>query len=345
MKGIRGTLGRRLPLVAILIVVVATGAVGAAMLQPPSGEQVLDNVEQRYESAESVAGTVEVVAENDTREGNATVKYVAAEGNNSRLTVTADNRTVVAGTNGTVGWVYDPSTGIAETYRNETKAEQLEDRYVELRDRYGDNVTVTRTGTELVDGTETHVLEVTSTNESIDAVGQLWVVPDEWTVRKAQVTGENGTVTAHFSDTQFNVSAHQSTFQPPTDDGDMVPGADRETYESFEAGQDATDLTVPDLRDSYDFEETIVASYEGTTTATATYDTDAGTVFVGVSTSDRFEDADAGETRTIDGQTVRVVETRRGSAAYWSDGDVTTAVVTRGPPATALDVVETVLSE
>jgi len=347
MTDARGSLRRWLPLVAVLAVVVATGAAGATFLQP-SGEEILDNVEQRYERAENVLGTAEVVVENDTDRLRATVEYVAADGNDSRLTVTRGNDTVVVGTNGTVGWVYDPATGIVRTHDNASaeRVEQAEQRYVEIRERYGENVTVARNGTATLDGTETYVLAVNSTNESIDATGQLWVAKDNWTVLKAQATGENGTVTVRFQETRFNASVHESTFRPPSDDGRLVDGAERDTYASFEAAQEATDLAVPDLRDSYEFEEAIVASYDGATTATAAYDTDAGTVYVGVTTDDRFPAvSEVNRTETVDGRTVGVVSTRGGSAVYWVDDGTTTAVVTRGPAETALDVAERLLEQ
>jgi outer membrane lipoprotein-sorting protein len=343
MTDLRGSIRRWMPLVAVLALVVVTGVAGATLVQP-SGEEILDNVEQRYESAENVLGTADVTVENDTEQFEATVEYVAAEGNNSRLTVTQDNETAVVGTNGTVGWVYDPATGLVQTYDNETRAEEAEQRYVEIRDQYGENVTVTRNGTATIDGTETYVLAVNSTNESIDTTGQLWVDQNNWTVLKAQATGENGTVTARFEETQFNASVHESTFQPPSENGTLVPGAERDTYTSFDEAQDETNLSVPDLRDSYEFEEVVVASFDGATTATATYDTDAGTVYVSVTTSDRLPDvSEANRTETVEGQTVGVASARGGSVAYWTDDGTTTAVVTRGPAETALDVTERIL--
>jgi len=345
MADLRGSIRRWVPLVAVLALVVATGAAGAALMQP-SGEEILDNVEQRYESADNVLGTAEVVVENDTEQFEATVEYVAADGNNSRLTITQDDETVVAGTNGTVGWVYDPATGLVQIDDNETRTEQAEQRYVEIRERYGESVTVTRNGTATLDGTETYVLAVNSTNESIDTTGQLWVETNNWTVLKAQATGENGTVTARFEETRFNVSVHESTFQPPTEDGKLVPGAERDTYANFDVAQNETTLSVPDLRDSYEFEEVVVASFDGTTTTTATYDTDAGTVYVSVTTSDRLPDvSEANRTETVEGQTVGVASTRGGSVAYWTDNSTTTAVATKGPAETALDVTERILDQ
>lgn len=350
MTDIRGRLDRWGPLLVVVLVIAATGAAGAVFLQGPSGDVILDNVEQRYEDSETVVGAAEVVVANDTTSRTATVEYVAADGNNSRVTVTGeDGRTVVVGTNGSVAWTYQPATGITQTFDNESRVEEMkaryDQRYADRVDRFADNVTVTRTGTEQVAGERAYVLDVASDNESITASGTLWVDSDDWTVLKSRTVSDNGTVTVTATDTHFDVSVDDSTFRAPDETGELVDGADRQRYDDFAAAQSATDLSVPDLRDTYTFEGALVAGYDGTTTATAIYDTDAGQVFVGVTTGDEFAGAGEGETQTIAGTTVTVASSQGGSVAYWSDGETTTAVVTRGPPETAVDVAETMLQD
>jgi outer membrane lipoprotein-sorting protein len=348
MEDIRGSVRRYAPLVAALLVVAATGVVGASLTAQPSGEEILDSVEQRYDSAGNVVGTAEVVAVNDTDRYTATVEYVVTADNESRVTVAADGETVVAGSDGSNAWVYDPATGLARTYDEaaveDRAAEWRADHpsYEKLRDRYGDNVSVTRAGTATVGGTETYVLDVTSANESIDAEGTLWVDRADSTVEKATVTDEDGTVTVRFTETRFDVSVHDSTFRPPTDGGDGVPGAERESYDDFAAAQSATDLSLPDLRGDYEFEQAVVAAFDGERTATAVYDTPKGTAYVAVTTADRAPEG--GERRTVAGREVTVAGSDRGTVAYWTDDGVTTAVVVRGPESTALEVAGTVLS-
>lgn len=350
MRDVRGSVGRYGPLVLGLLLVVATGAVGASLFgagEQPSGEAVLERVEQRYDDAGTVVGTAEVLATNGTDRYAATVEYAVAEGNNSRVTVHANGSTVVAGTNGTHAWVYDPATGLARVSdeaaveRRHAEYEAEYGSYEQFRERYGDNVTATLVGTETVGGQAAYVLRVVSTNESIDTEGRLWVDREESTVLKARATGENGTVTVRFSDTRFGVSVHGSTYRPPTDGGRAVPDADRETYGSFGAAQSATALDLPDLRGRYGFEEAVVASYDGETTATAAYDTEYGTAYVAVTTADRVPEE--GETRRVADRSVTVASAQGGAAAYWTDGDVTTAVVVRGPESSALAVAETLL--
>lgn len=346
MEETRASLRRWAPLAAVFVVIAAALVGGATLADGPTGEAVLEDVEQRYDGAENVVGTATVVTTNGTETERAEVEFVVADDNKSRVTVHSGNRTAVFGTNGSVGWVYEPTTGVTRTYDNETKEERLERKAVEVREMYEDNVTAERVGIESVGGTEAHVVELRSTNESVEETGRLWVSTEDSTVLKARLTGENGTVTVRFEETRFDVSVHDSTFEPPSETGELVPGADREEFGSFDAAQTATNLTVPDLRDEYVFEGAVVASYQGETTVTAEYDTNAGTVYVGVTTSDAFGaggDSDRGETVDVGDRTATVAESRRGSVVYWSDDETTTAVVTRGPRSTAVEVARSVV--
>jgi len=344
MKDTEASLRRWAPLAAVVFVVAAALVGGATLADGPTGEAVLEDVEQRYDEAETVVGTATVVATNGTVTETAEVEFVTA-GEKSRVTVHSDNRTAVFGTNGSAGWVYEPTTGVTQTYDNDTKEERMEEKAVELRERYEENTTAERIGTETVGGEEAHLIEVTSTNESIDETGKLWVSTEGSEVLKAEATNQNGTVTVTFEETKFGASVHESTFEPPSETGELVPGADRKEFGSFEEAESATELKISDLREEYEFEEAVVASYEGETTVTAEYDTEAGTVYVGVTTSDTFDadtDSDRGESVTVGDREATVSESRRGSVVYWEDGGTTTGVVTRGPQSTALEVARAV---
>jgi outer membrane lipoprotein-sorting protein len=340
MKDTEASLRRWVPLAAVVFVAVAAVVGGAAMADGPTGEAVLEDVEQRYDEAESVVGSATVVATNGTVTETAEVEFATAD-EKSRITVDYEDRTAVFGTNGSAGWVYEPTTGVTRTYDNDTREERMEEKAVELRERYEENAEAEKVGTETVGGEEAHLIEVTSANESIDETGKLWVSTEGSEVLKAEATNENGTVTVTFEETEFGASVHESTFEPPSEGGDLIEGADREEFDSLEEAESETDMKIPDLRESYEFEEAVVASYEGETTVTAEYDTDAGTVYVGVTRSDTFDaggESDRGETVDVGGEEATAVESQRGSVVYWEDGEETTAVVTRGPRSTALEV-------
>lgn len=95
------------------LLLVAAAAVGAAALDTaPSGEQLLDDASDRYRTAETVVGTAEVTATNGTVTRTATVEMALARPNATRVSVTSQNASArTVGTNGSVAWAYDESTG------------------------------------------------------------------------------------------------------------------------------------------------------------------------------------------------------------------------------------------
>jgi outer membrane lipoprotein-sorting protein len=342
---------RRWGLLAVAtLLIVATFMGAAATGDEPTGQKVLEGVEATYEDAENVVGSAEVTFQNDTERRSANVDFAVAEGNKSRLTVRYENKTVVLGTNGSVGWSYEPTTGITQTYDNDTKESRLEQKVLEARERYSDEVRSEYVGTGTVNGEQAHVVEAYSSNETVSETARLWVDKEDSTVLKTEITGENGTVTAVFEDTNLDVNIHRSTFEPPSEGGDLVPGAQRETFETVEEAQSVTDLTVPDLSEEYDTKEVLVASYRGEQTVTSTYETDAGDVYVAVTTQREFypdedeegEDSEMGESIDLDNRTGTYVDSQRGSMVYWTEKEVTVAVFTRGPRSTAVEVAESV---
>ena len=349
----RASLRRWAPFVAVVLIVAAAVLAGASLADGPTGEAVLEDVRQKYETADNVVGEATIVVTNGTETERASVEFAAAEGDRSRVTVRygdgEEGRTVVFGTNGSVGWVYEPTTGVTRTYENETKEEELETKVTELQEAYEENVSVERVGIETVGGEEAHILELRSEREGEDrwnGTARVWVSTEDSTVLKARATGKEGTATVTFEETLFDASVHDSTFEPPSESGELVPGADREEFDDLDAAQTETEIGIPDLREEYGFEGAVVASYRDDETATAEYATDMGDVYVAVTTSDAFEDdgAEGGETETVTfgDTTAKVADSPRGSVVYWTEGGETTAVVTRGPRSTAISVAESV---
>jgi outer membrane lipoprotein-sorting protein len=351
MKDNKASLQRWGLFVAAILLVCATLVGAAATQDEPTGKEVLEDVEATYEGAENVVGSAEVTVENETERWTADVDFAVAEENKSRLTVRYEERTVVLGTNGSVGWTYEPTTGITRTYDNETEKRQLERKALEAKDRYDDEVNSEYIGTETIDGERAYVVEAYSSNETVSETARLWVDREDSEVLKTEVTGENGTVTAVFEDTNFDVNVHRSTFEPPSEGGDLVPGAERDTFDTVEEALSETELTVPDLSDEYETQEVLVASYRGEDTVTSTYETDSGDVYVAVTTQQRFgtdgetgdgEGPETGERIDLGDGTATYIDSQRGSMVYWTEGDRTVAVFTRGPRSTAVEVAESV---
>jgi outer membrane lipoprotein-sorting protein len=112
-RAISGSVG---VLAIAMIVVVGTviGGMVVATDAAPTGNEVLEDAHDRYDSAETIAGTanVTVEAENGTVERSADVEFVLTDDNESRVAVTASNRTVVTGSNGSAGWAHLEETGL-----------------------------------------------------------------------------------------------------------------------------------------------------------------------------------------------------------------------------------------
>ncbi len=325
--------------VAALLLAGVAGVTLAASA-PPSGDEILDDAEQRYDAADSVVGAAEVTVTNETETRAYEVSFAATDDNESRVSVTGDNGTYVAGTNGSVGWVHDEATGLTKVY-DESDAEPSEemeangeawarnhswdDTREALYDWSEENATAERIGTETVAGTEAYVVRVTPADDSEGTV-TVWVATDDSTVVRQELTGPNGTVTVDVRETTFNASVADSTFQPP---GETAPSVG-ERVDSFDRLQDTTDATLPAVTDErFSFDQGSVVAYGGETAVVQRY-TGAAELTVATTTSDRTlnaADAENATETTVAGTTVSVTETEEGVAVWWSEGDVRHGVI------------------
>lgn len=97
-----------------------------------SGDDILSDVQETYNTADSVAGNAVVSVETDEETIDATVGFVTAGEDKSLLNVSNSQGYVLTGTDGTTAWVYDPVTELTGAI-----------------DRTGDDVSFSlRTGTE-----------------------------------------------------------------------------------------------------------------------------------------------------------------------------------------------------
>ncbi len=356
LTGGRRTLALLAAGLAIAAVVAAAAGPALAGLQGPSGDEVLDRVEQRYERAETVTGTAEVTATNDSATVTATVEFAAADPNSSRVIVTSENRTYRAGTNGTVAWAVGPdgamawdtdalddrrgdgpggavTAGPAPDAANAGPA--IADAWTDLltEGTFDENATATLAGTEMVDGTPAYRLALEPTGENRDAPTTLWVAREDYRVLRAETTdGANRTV-VDVTETQFDVSVHESTFQPPTD---RVAVSTVEEYGTFEAVQANVTLALPQLGGGATFEGATVASRGNQTVVAQRYLADGQNVTVVTTTATHrfaFENATAA---TVDGRSANVTTVRGRTVIAWTEDDVTTAVAVDGSTERAL---------
>jgi outer membrane lipoprotein-sorting protein len=123
-------LSRRLAVVAIVLTVgvVAAGAAaglpGMGDADQPSGDDVLEQAETRYDAAETIAGTAEVTVSNDTDSTTATVEYAAKAPDKVAYTVSKNGDTYEAGSNGSVAWAVGPDDAYARDLPTEGELDE-----------------------------------------------------------------------------------------------------------------------------------------------------------------------------------------------------------------------------
>ena len=344
------TLDGRRALVAIVVITVALAGSATAIgtLQQPSGDEVLDRVEQRYDSAETITTEATVTVSNGSESATATVEFAATSDNQSRTIVTRDGKTYRAGTNGSVAWAVGPNYSVAYPVETLESGEAFDDS-IATEDRLPDdseqfskqgtpemntsNVSATVVGTPSIDETDTYEVELT--HPEADGTTTLWVAQDDSRIVKAVATdGTNKTVVSVES-TEFNISIHDSTFDPPSERLSLTT---IESYDEFDAAQSATDLSLP--RVDATFSEATVTVRQGETVVGQRYVSDGQNITViSTTATDRFDRlTENATTETVDGQTVAVSTVEDRAVVAWTTDGVTTAVVVEGSTDEALAV-------
>ena len=337
MRDDRGTLARLAMLVvgAVVVALVAGGATGTLPFADPDpdGETVLDRVEQRYDSAETVAGNATVTVENDTATESRTLSFVTADPNRSRVEYRDDHR-YVAGTNGSVAWLYNASSDTVRVREVPEADRSAMPDAANVSDPVDDNTTARTLRTATVDGQEAYVVAVEPTNESRSWNTTLWVDTDDYRVHRLRTTDGTNRTTVAFDDLRFNVTVHDSAFAPPSDADVTV--VSRERYTTFDAAQDATDVSLR-RPDGYEFASAVVVTRAGRTVTVGRYTGDAN-VTVAATTddlpyanvtgtaTDRTGNATATNV-TVAGANATYVALEDRGAVVWRDDGVTRAVV------------------
>ncbi|MDS0221335.1 outer membrane lipoprotein carrier protein LolA [Haloarcula sp. S1AR25-5A] len=332
--------GRRLAIVAVFVTIglLAAGAVagvsGLSQMGQPSGDEVLDGAEQRYDAAETITGTATVTVANDSASTTATVEYAAAEPNKTWAAVTSEDRSYEMGTNGTVVWAVG---------ENKSYGRELPEDPAVMNDTTDpvpeENVTATLRGTAEVDGESTYVLDLEPTNESLDAPNTtLWVDTEDYRVHKLTTDDGTNRTEVVVEETKFNVSIDDSQFAPPAD---RVAVTTTETYDTYDAAQSATDLDLP-AYEAGAFEEARYISRPESTAVAQQYDAGGEnvTVLTATGASSYLDDADNGTAVQVNGQNATAIERDDSAVVYWTEDDVTTGVVIEGTTEEAVAVAE-----
>jgi outer membrane lipoprotein-sorting protein len=309
-------------IVLVTLVAVAGAAITSGQSADPSGDAVLNDTRDRYADAESLVTTADVTVSNDTANRTATVD-VAAAGNQSRTVVTTDNGTYRFGVNESIAWYVGPNRTAAwdrnasvRPAGNASVPTDLADR--SLADRENVTVEYLRSGSD--DGTDAHVIEVR--HDDGEGTATLWIAQSDSRLLRAEMTDGPNRTTVDYGDTQFNVSVHDSTFDPPAD-RIAVTSVDR--YDTFAAVQTNTSLDLPELDAT--FREASVLTRSSSTTVAQEYRDAGDNVTVISTTSDREFDAENATAVTVNGHDANVTSIRDRAVVYWERDGVTTAVV------------------
>lgn len=338
----------------LLLAVVTVGSLGAGAAgaidavdqnQQPSADEILDRVEERYESADTIAGRAVVTASNASGTTTANVSFAFASPDSSRLVVERGDETYRFGTNGSIAWTVSPERAAVW---DADSPEQAGERPFPGSDALEwtaptegnetENVSATLAGTTEVDGVPAYELELRpeSTGEA-DAEKDLWVARDDYRVLRVETTDGTNRTTVDVTETFFNVSIDESTFQPPED---RLTAWSFDRYDSFEETQDATDLDLPTL-DGGTFSEATVTVQQGETVVSQRYDLDGENVTLVSTTSDRFGgESENATTVQVNGRNASVTELGDRSAVFWTEDDVTTVVIVEGSTDRAVEVAE-----
>lgn len=400
----RATSGN-LGVLAIALVVVAGTVIGGMVVAgnaAPTGEEVLEDARDRYDAAENVAGTANVTVEVDdgSVERSAEVTFALTDDTDSRVAVTAANRTVVTGSNGSVGWIHlreagltrivnlsdgsgawsgpgtigarpggsvGPSTAVTSEIReryeglvpfeawNASKglipieawnASQVRNRSAtELPwARTVENVTAERLGTETVDGTEAHLVEIEAPGDR-EGTLRVWVGSEDATVLQSRFARRNLTVTVRYSDVRFNTSIADSTFRPPG-----ARTGENTVVESREELQAATAFDVPVPSGAYAFASGSTVTYGDATVAVGSYTGPANATVVATDADDLpIDGVPTAETNAteidLSGETAAVADTDRGVVVSWETDGVRTAVISEDSREAAISVAESIVGK
>jgi len=339
-----GTSRRAVLLIAVVAIGLvaagaATGLPGVAQMDQPSGDEILDDVEQRYDDADTLTGTAEVTVTNDSETTEASVDFAFAEPDQFRFVIEKDDTTSEVGSNGSVVW----AVGEEESFAREIPADSEYDDHEQPDDFVPDeNVDVELVDTTELDGEEAYVVELTPTDEADekfeDVESTIWVAQDDSRVLQIESTDGDKETTIEVTDQQFDVSIHESTFEPPED---RVAVTMTETYDTFDELEAATDLDVPAYDDG-EFEEATAYSSADGQAVIQQYATDDGEVQLITATGaeDRLGDVEDGESVTVDGEDATAVERDDRSVVFWTDDEVTTGVVVDGSVDDAIEIAE-----
>lgn len=343
-------------LLAVLSIAIVAGF--AVANDDPTGSDVLTDIEDRYESADSVVVDAAVTAEHDGNTTEFNVNAVTTDRGQMRINASNGTDYAVFGHTENTSWATSSTMDVPIVIRNgtvagqpalsgETNASVLFENRSDWDDEHDSvtpknlsvsalldetNATADFVETTTVDGEEVHVVEM-STPEH-DGQLTLWSKTDTATILKYRMTTPNGTMTVDVRDTHFDASPAESTFRPPTDDSWKT------SIDSLGELQSNTDgpIAVPDEEWSF---ETGNILFSPVSAVVSQYTANGSNLTLVQSDESVFSEMpDDGRTVDVDNRTVTVTDgPDEMTVAKWSQGDSTVVASSDRSESELLDIV------
>ena len=320
---------RRSTLTIALIAVVVLSGCSAAVgpLSENTEQTVAEQAEQRLTEIDGFSATriTTVTIDGETRTTKAEV-WMRPSTNEMRSHVVSPEKQAgdvsVVGTDST--WYYDASENvvtkmdISTTRSNETTIGTQLTELISERELVYDGQTT-------IDGRQTHKVRLKPEQDSEQGVGManvtMWISEEKQFPVKIRYStaGElNMTVTIRYTDLTINpdIDDDRFTFEPPANATVKTPSMNVESFDSREALDAATNVSVPnpDLPEGFSFEQ--ATKFEDS--FSVTYSNGSASMFVSYSNDSQMTHSDRGEQVSIGDHEGRLVESDALTLVQWT---------------------------
>lgn len=302
--------------VAMATMLVLAGCAGV-LSGNPDADEIAQQLQDRQDEIDDIQGVMTIESDFDGEATETTMEFwerpntgehrsevIESTGFESEGDVTVHD--------GTTTWIYDSEANEVTRLDLDLDLDEMEIDEGEIIESMLDEYDVEYNGTETIGDHDTHVLELTPTDEADEEFAYdeltMWVDDEYWYPVKQDATMSVGeetvTTTITYEELAFNEGIDDEKFTFDVPDGAEVVEAElpeTEQFDSVSEADDATEFDVaePDVPDEYEFDSATVSEHESETSVSLLYENDEY-LFVSISET---------KPMTTDGETVEVGDT------------------------------------
>jgi outer membrane lipoprotein-sorting protein len=342
---------RLLLTVGLAMALVTSGCVSGPLSEDQEAE-LADRVEGELGDIDAYEATIvtEVTLENRTVETERRVKVNLNTGETYQRTLApADREGDLFVSNGSVAWNYDASENAVHRFDSGGAATLGQANVTNFLQNLGDRYNVTVEGSATIDGTETHVAELTPEQSNVDGNMTVWL--DKSTYFPVKITqtfaanDQSFETTIWFENVTLDPEFEPGIFdyEPPADATvDTVDLPESERFDSMTALEDAANQSVAsvELPDDFAFERGMVILDDGNETVRSVYTNESARVSVAQYT-ERALTTD-GEDLTVNGHDATLTTYGDTAMVTWTCEGTMYAVTTSAGADFATDVAASV---